>query len=116
MSDLDFSNVNSREAADALVARGELARLLFVPERFGGTDTPLNTVCVPAFVVIAKDKIDAEVIMPLVREGAVSQYVATPQYQGNSFIPNAIVVTAVNPRGFEAVIKIWGDALKDSAT
>ncbi|MCU1347145.1 MAG: hypothetical protein JWO56_175, partial [Acidobacteria bacterium] len=35
----------------------------------------------------------------------------TPQYQGKSFIPVAIVITASDPGDFSSTIDIWGDGL-----
>jgi hypothetical protein len=43
----------------------------------------------------------------------VSRYSATPSYQGDSFVPIAIHVTASEPGSFTQIIKIWGDALAD---
>lgn len=40
-----------------------------------------------------------------------TQYTATPEYQGASFIPIAIKIVASNPGNFTTTINIWGEAL-----
>jgi hypothetical protein len=83
----DYSHVDSRETAEQLVSRGELARLHLVPPEFGGTDDARNLVYVPPFVVELKQQTDANAVAPLVREGRVRCYVATPQYEGPASSP-----------------------------
>jgi hypothetical protein len=109
----DFSHVDSQEKAEQLVSRGELARLHLVPPEFGGTDDPRNLVYVPPFVVELKQQTDANVIAPLVREGRVRSYVATPQYEGASFVPASIEIRASDPGEFETSLRIWGPGLAD---
>jgi hypothetical protein len=110
----DFSHVDSQEKAEQLARRGELARLHLVPPEFGGTDDPRNIVYVPPFVVELKQQTDANVIAPLVREGRVRSYAATPQYEGTSFVPVSIEIRASDPGEFETSLRIWGPALAES--
>jgi len=107
----DFSHVDSREKAEQLVSRGELTRLHLVPPEFGGTDDARNLVYVPPFVVELKQQTDANVIAPLVREGRVRSYAATPQYEGASFVPAAIEIRASDPAEFETSLRISRPAL-----
>jgi hypothetical protein len=109
----DFSHVDSREKAEQLASRGELARLHLVPPEFGGTDDARNLVYVPPFVVALKQHADANVIAPLIREGRVRSYVARPQYEGASFVPASIEIRASDPSEFETSLRIWGPALAD---
>jgi hypothetical protein len=109
----DFSHVDSREKAEQLVIRGELARLHLLPPEFGGTDDPRNLVYVPPFVVELKQQTDANVIASLVREGRVRSYAATPQYEGSSFVPASIEITASDPGDFATSLRIWGPGLAD---
>jgi hypothetical protein len=109
----DFSHIDSVEKAEQLVNRGELARLHLLPPEFGGADDPRNLVYVPPFVVELKQQTDANVIAPLVREGRVRSYVATPQYEGASFVPVSIEIRASDPGDFETLLRIWGPALED---
>lgn len=111
----DFSAIDSREKAEALFRRGELEKLFLMPLEFGGDDDPHNTVFVPVGIAAVKEGIDQNVIAPLVEEGTVSRYTATPEYQGRSFIPIAIRVEASDPGQFSATIDIWGDALARNA-
>jgi hypothetical protein len=109
----DFSHVDSREKAEQLVSRGELARLHLLPPEFGGTDDPRNLVYVPPFVVELKQQTDANVIAPLVREGRVRSYAATPQYEGSSFVPASVEIRASDPGDFATALRIWGPRLAD---
>lgn len=107
----DFSGIDSSARAEEAFRRGELAKLFLMPLEFGGQDIPPNTLYVPAWVTEAKERIDHDVIAPLVQEGKVTSYSAVPQYQGASFIPGAIRIVASNPGEFSTTIAIWGDAL-----
>jgi hypothetical protein len=107
----DYSSVDSLQRAIELHQRGELRPLLLLPARFGGTDVAPNVVYVPPFVVDAKAHIDDGIIAPLAAEGKVERYAAEPRYQGRSFVPIAIDITASGAGSFSATVKIWGDAL-----
>src|SRR5262245_10735432 len=93
----DFSRIDSEAKAIELFRRGDLEKLLLMPLEFGGEDGPGNVLYVPVGVAAIKASIDANIIGPLVAEGKVTQYVAEPEYQGDSFIPIAIKITASDP-------------------
>jgi hypothetical protein len=82
-----------------------------MPLEFGGSDIPPNTLYVPVGIAGIKAGIDDDVIGPLVEEGKVTSYTATPEYQGKSFIPIAIRIVASDPGQFSTTINIWGEAL-----
>lgn len=82
-----------------------------MPLEFGGEEVPPNMVYVPVGVAAIKEGIDNNVIAPLVEEGTVTSYTASPRYQGSSFIPVAIRIVASNPGEFSTTINIWGKAL-----
>jgi hypothetical protein len=107
----DFSAVNSLAKAQELFRKGQLEKLFLMPLEFGGQDIPQNVLYVPIGVAGIKSGIDNNVIAPLVAAGKVSQYHAKPEYQGDSFIPIAIKITASNPGNFSTSINIWGEAL-----
>jgi hypothetical protein len=107
----DFSDVDSPAKAEALFRRGDLEKLLLMPEAFGGEDSPLNTLYVPVGVAGVKAGIDENVVRPLAADGKVRQYTAEPEYQGKSVIPIAVTITASDPGEFSTTINIWGDAL-----
>jgi hypothetical protein len=109
----DFSHVDSPEKAEQLVSRGELARLHLFPPEFGGADDARNLVYVPPFVVDVKHGIDTNVVRPMIEQGQASSYVATPQYEGASFVPCAIEIRASDPGDFQTTVQIWGEALRD---
>lgn len=107
----DFSDINSKAKAEARVERGELAKLLLLPAEFGGTDDPRNVVFVPVSFVAIKADIDMNIIKPLIEAEKVTEYRAIPEYQGKSFVPIAIKISASNPGSFNSEINIWGKAL-----
>lgn len=107
----DFSKIDSLAKAQALYQRGELEKLFMMPLEYGGEDIALNILYVPIGIAAIKSRIDINVIGQLAEEGKVTRYVATPEYQGNSFIPIAIKIQASDPGNFETIINIWGDAL-----
>lgn len=110
----DFTSIDSKEKAEALFQKGDLKKLFLMPLEYGGENFGLNVVYVPAFAADMKASIDNNVIKPLVEQGKIKHYQASPQYQGNSFIPCAIEVTASNPSSFSTVIRIWGEALQQA--
>ena len=107
----DFSAVDSRAKAEDLWRRGDLHKLLLMPPEFGGEDVPPNVVYVPAFVVELKHHLDTNTIGQLVKQQKVRRYSAEPQYEGTSFVPCAIKITASDPAHFTTVLRIWGNAL-----
>jgi len=111
----DFSDINSKEKAEARLQIGELEKLFLLPAEFGGTDDPRNIVYVPRGFVAAKRDIDANIIKPLIESEKITEYQATPEYQGKSFVPIAIKIVARNPGSFTTDINIWGKALRGRA-
>src|SRR5262245_19994676 len=107
----DYSAIDSQAKAEELFRRGGLEKVLLMPEAFGGSDNPLNTLYVPPGIAAIKAGIDENVIAPLAADGTVTQYQAKPEYQGQSFIPMAITIVASNPGSFTTTINIWGEAL-----
>jgi hypothetical protein len=107
----DYSHVDSPEKAIALFQRGELVKLLLMPQDFGGADVPLNVVYVPEFVMDVKAGIDMNVVMPMIQQGEAWRYAAHPRYEGASVVPTAIAITATDPGSFQTQIRIWGSAL-----
>ena len=111
MAGPDFSAIDSEEKAEAMSRRGELEPLLLLPREFGGEECRENTVFVPRGLADAKRRVDLGVILPLVQDGKVERYAATPEYQGASFIPVSIKIVATGTTTFTTTINIWGDAL-----
>ena len=107
----DFSHVDSQEKAEALYRQGDLEKLFLMPLEFGGQDNALNVLYVPIGVSAIKQRMDVNTIQPLIEAEKVSQYKAEPEYQGESFVPIAVKITAWNPGEFTATINIWGEAL-----
>lgn len=107
----DFTAIDSRAKAERLLEVGELEKLFLLPAEFGGTEDPRNVVYVPRGFVAIKRDIDMNIIRPLVDSGKITGYQATPEYQGQSFIPIAVKIVASNPGSFTTDINIWGKAL-----
>ena len=107
----DFSGVDSQAKVMELYRRGDLEKLFLMPLSLGGEDIPVNTLYVPVGMAEVKDRLDNNIIGPLVEQGRVTSYTAAPEYQGKSFIPIAIEIVASEPGEFRSTINIWGDAL-----
>ena len=114
MTGPDYRHVDSLMKAEALCMRGALEKVFLLPLEFGGQDVPSNTVYVPAFAADLKARLDTNTITDLVREGLVTRYTATPEYEGASFVPSRIHVVAEDPGHFEGTIAIWGNAVQTS--
>jgi hypothetical protein len=111
----DFSQVTSLAKAEALARDGRLQKLLLLPLEFGGQDIPQNVVYVPLGMADIKHGIDNNVVRPLVADGTVTRYAATPAYDGDSFIPVSITIVASEPGSFTTTINLWGSALRRDA-
>lgn len=107
----DFSSVNSREKAIAMVEDGTLEPLYLMPPEFGGPDDPRNIVYVPIGIADIKRGTDLNIIAPLIQSGDIQNYSAVPEYRGSSFVPMAIQIEATAPKRFQSEINIWGEAL-----
>ena len=106
----DFSDINSKEKAEARLQSGELEKLFLLPPEFGGIDDLRNICFVPRGFVAIKQGIDTNIIKPLIESEKITEYQATPEYQGKSFVPVAIKIVARNPGAFNTEINIWGKA------
>jgi hypothetical protein len=107
----DFSGVNTREKALALVDEGKLEPLYLMPPEFGGPEDPRNIVYVPIGIAEIKRSTDVNIIAPLIQAGDIQNYSAVPEYRGSSFVPMAIKIEASDPKRFQSEINIWGEAL-----
>lgn len=107
----DYGRITSQGKAEKLCRQGELQKLLLFPEAFGGEDIPANVVYVPPFAAELKARVDQDVILPLVQDGRVRHYAARPEYEGDSFVPVAVHLSATEPGEFHQTIAIWGKAL-----
>jgi len=107
----DYSEVDTNEKVQRLVASGELVPLLLLPEAFGGTPIRENTIYVPPYAAELKRDFDQNVIMPLAAERKVTHYRADPEYSGRSRVPIAIKLIATDPGNITYDLTIWGLAL-----
>ena len=106
---LDFTDVDSLEKARALFRAGKLEELYLFPVEFGGQAVPQNIVYVPRGIAEIKRRMDAT-IGKMVQDGAISKYVARPEYKGDSFIPSKIIIETSHPDKAGALnptINIW---------
>jgi hypothetical protein len=108
----DFSGVDSLAKAESLFRQGKLERLYLLPVEFGGTEIAANIVYVPVGIASIKEGTDNNIVAPLAAEGKITKYSASPEYQGKSFIPTAINITASDPGNFSSKICIWGKTLE----
>lgn len=106
---LDFSDITSREKAEALFAQGKVEKITLFPREFGGQETPLNTVFVPIGVGDAKNKVTG-MLVRYVSDGLINKLVVEPEYKGDSFIPSRIKMRAwhTEQKGeFTPSIEVW---------
>ena len=59
----DFSQIKSVKQAEDLVRRGEVERLLLLPQEFGGKEVPENVVYVAAAIRLMNEQVDRNVII-----------------------------------------------------
>jgi hypothetical protein len=105
----DFTAVRSREAAEALVAKGELVRILAFPAEFGGEDRPENRLYVTPAAATARAALVGS-ITRMIRDGSLDQLKVEPEYRGDSFVPASIRMKAWHskkPGSFEPVVEVW---------
>lgn len=107
----DFSHVTSEATAVKMAAGGLLEKVFLLPPEFGGQDIPPNVVYVPVGMGQVKQHVDLGIVRQLVQDGKVTQYTATPEYAGESFIPIALTIVAHSPGSFTTTINLWGEAL-----
>lgn len=107
----DFSNVDTRDKALAMVQKGQLEPLYLMPPEFGGSEDLRNIVYVPIGIADIKRGTDLNIIAPLVQSGDIQNYSAVPEYRGRSFVPMAIKIEASDPKRFAIEINVWGEAL-----
>ncbi|MCE1244175.1 hypothetical protein [Oryzomicrobium sp.] len=106
---LDFSDITSREKAEALYAQGKLEQITLFPREFGGQETPLNTIFVPIGVGDAKNKVTG-MLVRYFSDGLINKLVVEPEYKGDSFIPSRIKMRAwhTERKGeFTPSIEVW---------
>lgn len=105
----DYSNVTSRDKAQALAAKGELVKILLFPAEFGGSDTPENVVYVPKAAADAKDLITGTLVR-FFKEGLIDNLQVEPTYKGDSIVPSSLVMKAsysTKEGKFNPTIEVW---------
>ena len=105
----DYSDVTSRDKAQALVAKGLLVKLLLFPQEFGGADSPENVVYVPKAAADAKELVTGTLVR-FFKEGLIDQLQVEPSYKGNSLVPSRLVIKASHSTkegGFNPTIEVW---------
>ena len=104
----DYSAVSTRDKAWDLVEQGTLVALPMLPALFGGDENDdRNIVFVPPAVADRKERIDDEVVLPLVEAGKVVEYAVTPQNDARSFVPLALDITISSPETHFYRLTIW---------
>jgi hypothetical protein len=105
---VDFSKVTSRAKAEALVKRGELVKIRFVPERFGGPGDIENTGYVPPGALYALN-FAYDRISGLIKIKSITGLVVDLDYRGKSIVPSRIVYTGTG-KGEDTIefkVHIW---------
>lgn len=102
----DYSTIDSNEKAHNLFAKKELVKLFLIPLEFGGQDTAMNILFVPASANNKKINFDAK-IEKMLQEGVKLGYSANPEYKDSSFIPSQIVINVNGDKTITETIDIW---------
>ncbi|MEM8859539.1 MAG: hypothetical protein AAGD96_14515 [Chloroflexota bacterium] len=107
----DFSDIDTKEKAQALVKEGELEEMLVFPAVFGGQPVPHNIIYVPVGVVHMQAELN-NTIVRFMREGHLNQMSVKPQYKNKSVVPSKIVMEAYHSdpdktNTFTPTIDIW---------
>lgn len=105
---LDFTGITTQEDIVQLIENGFLVPLYLMPLRFHGEPILQNTLYVPPFVVVLKDRYDT-LVENLLLEGKVTGYSCSPKYRGESRVPKEITISATKEEiaVFTQTIHIW---------
>lgn len=105
---LDFTEIDSKEKVAELAEKGILYPLYCMPLRFNGEESDRNRLFVPKAIVELKDRYD-DMVEDLLVQGKVNGYSCTPQYKGKSFVPSDITIVAKKDGEavFTETIHIW---------
>ncbi|MEI8363802.1 MAG: hypothetical protein WCG35_11380 [Betaproteobacteria bacterium] len=106
---LDFSDITTREKAEALYSKGKLEKILLFPSELGGEDVPPNTAFVPLGISEIKNQVTGTLVRYL-EEGTINKLTVEPEYKGESFIPSKIKMRAwhSDKKGeFNPSIEVW---------
>jgi hypothetical protein len=106
---LDFSEITSREKAEALYSQGKLEKILLFPSELGGENVPENTTFVPLGISDIKNQVTGTLVRFL-EEGTINKLTVEPEYKGKSFIPSKIKMRAwhSDKKGeFNPSIEVW---------
>nr|WP_086937373.1 hypothetical protein [Thaumasiovibrio occultus] len=85
----DYSAIDSREKALALVEKGELVEMLLFPTELGGHDWPPNRVFVPVDALATQTQITKNLIL-YAQDGLIDSMDVDAEYKGDSFVPTEI--------------------------
>ncbi len=107
----DFSHVDSLEKAVALAKEGKLFRILLIPQEFGGSDSPENSIYVPPGIPEVKDQMTGTIIR-FAEQGLIDSLNVSPEYKGESFVPASIRIETSHSDSdkegkFNPTIEIW---------
>jgi len=103
---VDYSAVNSREKAAELAEAGLLRKVQLFPLEFGGEDVEQNTIYLPKKAAIEKLRFEQRV-MDLAQSGLINSYTASPDYQGDSYIPSDLRLEASGNENVAITIQIF---------
>ncbi|NVJ51511.1 MAG: suppressor of fused domain protein [Gammaproteobacteria bacterium] len=103
---VDLANVNSREAAVDLYEQGLLRKAHLFPTDFGGEDVEANTIYLPKSAFIEKYQFEQKVLQ-YAQQGLINNYTAQPIYQGDSFVPAKLQLSATGQENISLEIHVF---------
>jgi hypothetical protein len=104
-----FSELQSREHADALVDLGQLVKIYIWPTELGGEDAVRNIVYVTPEAAEARAAIVGD-LRRFLHGDEETEVEILPEYKGASIVPTRIRFTARHKQGgapFERVVEVW---------
>jgi hypothetical protein len=104
----DFSDVDSDDKVQALVAQGVLAPVYLLAPRFGGGDAAANIVYAPPAIAALRERVD-DMAEQMIRDGRRVGLSCQPSYKGASRVPAdlALAITENNQAVFSQTIHVW---------
>lgn len=101
-----FNEIDSPAKAQAAHKRRELSMIYLFPLVFGGEEAEINSLYVPEFAAMLKERFD-NMVVDLFEKGLVTGYSASPEYKGQSVVPSALVLEAKGKGGITERIEVW---------
>ena len=103
---VDFQDIDSSVKLQKHFHRGDLVKILLMPEEFGGQDTALNTLFVTELARKEKVSFDKKVLQ-IAGNGKKLFYNVSPEYKGKSMIASKLHLSIIGDASLDHTIHVW---------